>query len=87
MLHICRSPFSQAVSTRSIRSASSRSVLARRARRFTKMLVGSMQLRMLARLLGQSGGLHLHSIWNQISTGVAAVLPSKAVFSSAPKFF
>jgi hypothetical protein len=46
-----------------------------------------MQLRMLARLLGQSGGLHLHSIWNQISTGVAAVLPSKAVFSSAPKFF
>jgi hypothetical protein len=46
-----------------------------------------MQLRMLARLHGQSGGLHLHSIWNQISTGVAAVLPSKAVFSSAPKFF
>jgi hypothetical protein len=46
-------------------------------------------LRRLARLHGQSGGLHLHSIWNQISsgTGVAAVVPSKAFFSSAPKFF
>jgi hypothetical protein len=46
-----------------------------------------MLLRMLARLHGLSGGFHLHSIWNQISTGVAAVLPSKAVFSSVQKFF
>jgi hypothetical protein len=27
------------------------------------------------------------TFWNQISTGVAAVLPSKAAFSSAQKFF
>src|SRR5215204_1866722 len=40
MLHTCLSPPSQAASTRSIPSASSRSVLARRERRFTRILVG-----------------------------------------------
>src|ERR1700688_1345393 len=42
-----------------------------------------MQLRMLARLHSQSGGLHLHSIWNQISsgTGVAAVVLSSAALA------